>query len=280
LIDRGTEDVPVWSIIEMNHSRNFTNCTCFAKRLKQAWQNVNETAVTHPMVLTTIFKDTMEEISCWNETPNPAKYKEQLSVLVEQKERVAKQFLDPQMWATQYLSQQPLQQFLQSVVKFCLEGAGEDSSSLKQYLRQLLDPIDLDAARIFPDQQYISEWLYDTKKSIPEVECQDFLSLSSTFKLALDYMQSGMLPHGRKRMETVPPPDCSIRATKVVAKAVLSLRRYLQKSGQKYEDMFVTTMLYPFKYQTIRHHFQYLMGLGDLKCLCDKFELKLSNSSS
>ena len=277
LIDRGTEDVPVWSIIEMNHSRNFTNCTRFVKRLKQAWQNVNETAVSQPIVLTTIFKDTMEGISCWNETPNPAKYKKQLSMLVAQKERVAKQFLNPQLWATPYLSQQPLQQFLQSVVNFCLEGAGEDSSSLKHYLRQLLDPIDLDAARIFPNQQYISKWLYDTKKSIPEVECQDFLSLSSTFKLALDYMQSGMLPHGRKRMETVPPPDCSIRATKVVAKAVLSFRRYLKKSGQKYEDMFVITMLYPFKYHATRHHFQDLMGLGDLKCLCDKFETEAKN---
>ena len=272
LIDRGTEGMPIWDIVEMNYSDSFSNCPIFVKRLKQAWQKLNEGAKPQPNISTSQFEDMMDGISHWNKNPDPTQYKTQLSSLMAHKERVAKQFMNPQVWPTQILSQQPLQQFLQSVVDFCQKGSSEDSSSLKRHLRQLLDPIDLDAVRVFPNQQYIIEWLYNTKKSVPAVECQDFLSLNGTFKLALDYMQSAMLPHGRKRIETVPPPDCSIRATKMVAKAVLNLRCYLQKSGQNYEDLFLTTMLYPFKYHRTKHHFEVLLGLSDLKCLCEKFE--------
>ena len=272
LIDRGTQGVAVWEIIEMNHASSFQNCSYFVRKMKQAWQILNKTDEPQKMALTTEFQSMMDGVTYWNKNLDPTKFKSQLSLLVTQKEDVAKKFLNPKVWATECLSQPPLQQFLQSVAKFSLEGAGDDSDSLKRYLRQLVEPIDLGTTRVFPNQQFILNWLYGIEESVPPIECQDFLSLNKYFKLALECMPSRMLPLGKRMMETAISPDCSIKATTIVAKATYCFRCYLQKTSQKYEDLFTTTMLYPFKYNPSKYRFSVLMSLSDLKYLCEKFE--------
>ena len=271
LIDRGTHGVPVWEIIEMNHSSSFKNCSHFVERLKKAWQILNRTDEPQN-ASTSEFQSMMDGVSSWNKTPDPTQFTHRLSLLAAEKEKISKEFLDPQVWATDYLSQEPLKQFLQSVANFALQGTGDDSDSMKRYLRQLVEPIDLHTTRVFHNQQYILKWLYGTEDSSPPIDCQDFLSLNKYFKLALECMRGEMLPLGKRMMETTVPPDHSIKATATVAKATLCFRHSLQESGQKYEDLFTTTMLYPFKYSPSKYRFSALMSMSDLKYLCERFE--------
>ena len=271
LIDRGTHGVPVWEIIEMNHSSSFKNCSHFVERLKQAWQILNRTDEPQN-ASTSEFQSMMDDVSSWNKTPDPTQFTHQLSLLAAKKEEISKEFLNPQVWATDYLSQEPLKQFLHSVANFALQGAGDDSDSMKRYLRQLVEPIDLHTTRVFHNQQYILKWFYSTEESSPPIDCQDFLSLNKYFKLALECIRGGLLPLGKRMMETAVPPDSSIKATATVAKAVLCFRRSLQESGQKYEDLFTTTMLYPFKYNPSKYYFSALMSMSDLKYFCERFE--------
>ena len=271
LIDRGTHGVPVWEIIEMNHSSSFKNCSHFVERLKQAWHILNR--IDEPQnASTSEFQSMMDGVSSWNKTPDPTQFTHQLGLLAAEKEKVSKEFLDPQVWATDYLSQEPLKQFLQSVANFALQGTGDDSDSMKRYLQQLVEPIDLHTTRVFHNQQYILKWLYGTEDSSPPIGCQDFLSLNKYFKLAFECIHGEMLPLGKQMMETAVSPDRSIKVTATVAKATLCFRRSLQESGQKYEDLFTTTMLYPFKYSPSKYRFSALMSMSDLKYLCERFE--------
>ena len=271
LIDRGTHGVPVWEIIEMNHSSSFRNCSHFVERLKQAWHILNRT--DEPQNASTAeFQRMMDGVSSWNKTPDPTQFTHRLSLLAAKKEEISKEFLDPQVWATDYLVQKPLKKFLQSVANFALQDTSDDSDSIKRYLRQLVEPIDLHTTRVFHNQQYILKWLYGSEESSPPIDYQDFLSLNKYFKLALECMRGEMLPLGKRMMETTVPPDRSIKATATVAKATLCFRRSLQESGQKYEDLFTTTMLYPFKYSPSKYRFSALISMSDLKNLCEKFE--------
>jgi hypothetical protein len=272
LIDRGTRGMAVWEIIELNHASSFKNCSFFAEKLKQAWQKLNKTDELQIMALTTEFQSVMDAVAYWNANLDPTQFSTQLIQLVTYKEKVAKKFLNPQVWATEYLSQEVLQKYLRSVVDHCLNDAGNESCSLKWHLQELVERIDLGITRVFPNQQYVIEWLYNTKVSVPPMECKDFLSLSDFFKLALECMPSKMLKQHQRMMATGVSIDCLIKATTVIAKATYCLRSHLQRSGQKYEDLFTTTMLYPFKYIPSKYRFSVLLSSSDLNYLCENFD--------
>jgi hypothetical protein len=272
LIDRGTRGMAVWEIIELNHASSFKSCSFFAEKLKQAWQKLNKTDELQRMALTTEFQSVMDAIAHWNANLDPTQFSTRLIQLVAHKEKVAKKFLNPQVWATEYLSQEVLQKYLRSVVDHCLNDAGNESGALKRYLQELVERIDLGITRVFPNQQYVMEWLYNTKESVPPMECKDFLSLSDFFKLALECMPSKMLKQRQRMIATAVSTDCLIRATTVIAKATYCLRSHLQRSGQKYEDLFTTTMLYPFKYIPSKYRFSVLLSSSDLNYLCENFD--------
>ena len=101
--------------------------------------------------------------------------------------------------------------------------------------------------------------------------CMDFISMHKYFQLALESMHGGVYD---KRMDpgSVIQPDLSIKATATVAKAVFCVRSYLHKAGQKYEDCFLTTMLYPLRYDPENNIFLVLLTRNELKYLCEEFE--------
>ena len=273
LIDRGTEKVPVWDIIEMNYATFFQNSKLLVKKMKQTWEQFNELESESPMRhVTSEVKEVIEYVTSWNENPeNPdhTQLEKQLAMLVDRKEKIAREFMNPQVWAADYLSQPPLQQFLRMIVGICLKNPSE---CLKRYMRQLVEPIDLDNTRVFPNQESIRKWLYGTDELTPPIECQDFLSVHKYFKLSLECMQGGV--YDERSMEIVIQPDAAIQAMATVAKAIYCLRTYLQKTGQKYEDCFVTTMLYPLKYDHKKFRFLVLMTASDVNYLCKHFEIE------
>ena len=273
LIDRGIVQVPVWDIIQMNHVDDFHDSSHLIKILRQAWNKMNEIDSKSPKEVSVEVKRVVDIIILWNENPDNTKFESQLASLVEEKERVARKYLDPQLWATDYLSQPLLQQFLGSVVEFCLKDPNEHSDRLKRYIQLLVERFDLETTRVFHSQVSIQKWLYGTEEMTPAMICQDFLSMHKYFKLALESMRCGMVPYNKRRVERAIQPDHNnIKATVTVVRAVFCLRKYLEKTGQEYEDLFVTTMLYPFTYIPLKYYFSVSLTASDLEYLCKEFE--------
>ena len=272
LIDRGTTKVSVWDIIEMNHGSDFQNTPRLVKALKQAWQRMNNLDINPPTKdMAVDVKELMDRVSFWNDSQDTNQFETQLGELVEKKDIVTKEYLDPQAWATDYLSQSPLQQFLRLVVRVCIKDEFQHSDRLKRYIRRLVEPIDLDITRVFQDQEYIQKWLYGTNEIDPPMVCLDFISMHKYFELALESMHGGVYD---KRIDpgSVIQPDLAVKATATVAKAVFCVRSYLHKSGQKYEECFLTTMLYPLKYDPKNNTFLVLLTRSALKYLCEEFQ--------
>ena len=273
LIDRGTIQVPVWDIIKMNHVDDFHDSSHLIKILRQAWNKLNEIDSKSPKGVSVEVKRVVDIIILWNEYPDNTQFESQLASLVEEKERVARKYLNPQVWATDYLSQAPLQQFLGSVIEFCLNDPSEHSERLKRFIVQLVERFDLETTRVFRSQISIQKWLYGTEELTPVMVCQDFLSMHKYFKLALESMRCGMVPYyNKQRVERAIQPELNIKATATVVKAVFCLRKYLEKTGQEYEDLFVTTMLYPFTYDPLKYYFSVSLTASDLEYLCEEFE--------
>ena len=263
LIDRGTEGKPIWDIIEMNHAKDFKNSSLIAKNLKRTWEK---------FILYSKQREVAEElkhVTLWSHNPDPADFEDQLALLVDKKHIVGKNSF--RMWPTDYLSYPPLQQYLRLVVESLYKSeliASGQSNQLKRYLRQLVEPIDLDVTRVFPNQESIRKWLHSpTEKVLPQVDCHDFAS----FKEALENMDcvkvdtASSLPHN------------AVIATATVARAVFCLRKHLD--GQKYEDIFFITMLFPFKFNPNKHRFAVLMTIQDIKYLCENFEMRFTQFS-
>ena len=272
LIDRGLLHVPVWDIIEKTHAYEFQNIRLLVATLKRKWQNFKiqhfEGAQSEQV------KVMVDFLEICNENPDEAKYEAQLSILVGLKENVARQYLNPKTWAEEYLSQQHFKHFMGVVVQSCMRGSTEHSTRLKRYIRQLVEPTDLDITRVFPNEKATLKWLYNTEDPDPPIECHDFYSVNQYFTLALDKIYSENPLLHEKGIANL-PSHLAISVTNIVAVTVLSLRNHLAKTHQLYEDCFLTTMLYPFKYDPEQCLFAVLMTRLDIEYLCNIF-LKMS----
>ena len=276
LIDRGTTLVPVWDIIDMNHTNDFKKPVSLSQEMSAVWKRMNE--CTSELVEEEEDRDTaktMEIVRSWNDNQDMSQCIAQLATLVGVKQNLEKKSMNPKAWPSLFLSQPPLQQFLKSVVESCMQTCSPANKSIPQiklYMRDLVEPITLGAVITFPDREYISRWLYTTEKKFVPMDCRDFLSLQKYLQYALNHMYGGMIRDDQKLMEIAVQPDISIKATATVAKAVSCLRYHLHKAGQNYEDNFIVTMLFPFKYDPDNGTFFTLLSACDLEYLNKEFE--------
>ena len=278
LIDRGTTLVPVWDIIKLNHTNDFRKPLSLASVMSQAWkamaQHCSEQDERHESDEDA--NTVMKTVQIWNESQDMSECKDCLAYLMQMKERLIRKSMNPQAWATLCLSQLPLQQYLKSVVDSCIQQRlpNESPENIKLHMRQLVEPLDLSAVKNFPNRGYICWWLYATEKSVEiivSMDHQDLLSLQKYFQYALD-MYDGGVENKAKFMELAVQPDIAMKATATVAKAVSCLRNHFHKAGQKYEDLFITTMLFPFKYDPDEYKFLTMFSACDLEYLCKEFE--------
>ena len=275
LIDRGTTLVPVWDIINMNHTSDFLKPVALSQEMSVVWKKMNGYSPDQAEEQDRDAAKTMEKVRTWNDNQDMSQCIDQLAYLIGVKQNLEKKSMNPKAWPSLYLSQPPLQQFLKSVVESCIQPGSPANKSIPQiklYMRNLVEPITLGAVIIFPDREYISRWLYTTEKKFVSMDCLDFLSLQKYLQYALNHMYGGMIRDGQKLMEIADQPDISIKATATVAKAVSCLRYHLHKAGQNYEDYFMVTMLFPFKYDPDIGTFFTLLSACDLEYLNKEFE--------
>jgi hypothetical protein len=277
LIDRGTKLVPVWDIITMNHTKDFEKPESLGIKLSEVWKQMNGYTERTEDKQQKDAAIIMEEVTIWNDNHNMSECIDHLIYLAKVKQDLIRESIDPKAWPSLYLSKPPLQQFLKSVVESCEQPTSpinESSERIKLYMQELVEPINLGADIRFPSREYICRWLYATEKSFVPIDCQDFPNLQEHFQYALQHMYDCMIRGEAKLMELADQPDinCSIKVTATVAKAVSSLQYHLRKAEQNYEDHFITTMLFPFKYEPDTGTFLTLLSTCDLKYLCKEFE--------
>ena len=266
LIDRGVQKKPIWDIIEMNHAKDFKNPSLLAKHIKSTWEKI---------ILNSQQREVAEElkhVTLWSQNPDPTHFEDQLTLLVKKKDMIIRDYMSPRAWPTDYLSHPPLQQYLKLVVECCFKARpckSRQSDRLKQYLRQLVSPVDLDITRVFPNQEVIRKWLYYREEPLSPVECFDFDSLHACFKRALESMES---EQGSTEDIILPNAVLSHSATAKLAGNVSCLRQYFQKSEQLYEEMFLLTILFPFKYIPETQILSVLISACDIEYLCKNLE--------
>ena len=276
LIDRGTTLVPVWDVLEMNHMNDFRKPQSLSIAMRQAWMSMNQyypeqAEQKEDEDAAKVMEDLKILISSGSR--DISQYTEFLYHLTEIKQKLIRESMNPQAWPSLYLSQPPIQQFLTSLVTSCSQQSlpmHKSLESIRLYMRQLVEPTDLGAVKNFPE--HICRWLYGTESSIVPIECQDFLHLQKYFEYALDDMYNSVTRSDTKLMELAVQPEISMKATITVAKAVSHLRIHLRRTKQNYEGIFITTMLFPFKYDPDKHIFLTLFSACDLEYLCKEFE--------
>lgn len=290
LIDRGTNFVPVWEIIRMNHSEQFGKVRELIDVLKKTWEKMtNENAEPDFETPSYSRTDVMKEVSTWNPKEDASGLKEKLEYLIEVKEDLIKVSINPQAWSSLYLSQEPLQHFLKSVVEQ-QQSAGAEKAHIKLLMTQLVEKADLNRLKLtnFPCK-VLSQWMYGKiaqPQSLLPLECSDFLSFKKYLEAALEAMNEAKarsMPTGFVSSRSAPQDSYISIATSAVGKAVNSFERNLQECNQRYEHLFLLTMLYPFKYgtsyqpvilkQMSASDLQYLTELLQTKC-DDFFKVK------
>jgi len=207
----------------------------------------------------TDFANILKTVNSWNKVKDQHECKQHLKKLVQLKLNSS---MTPRAWPVLYLSKLPVQNYLKWVMKVTMDEAQESSENMKFLMQQLVDPLDLNLVENFPDKHCISKWLYQSEQDILPLEWKDFLSLQTYLKQALeDLIAQTQSCTGPSKQQA------QIYATTCVTHAVNHLRNHLHKANQKYEDLFIVTLLYPFRYDVSEKIFLRLLSTDDLKYL-------------
>lgn len=292
LIDRGPYKVAVWEIIEMNHKNDFENVSQLVIAMKLALQRFGQTKNNLKLEVQSL----ADYAALWNKNLDQTLYERRLRQLVCKKEKMAQTFLNPKVWPRDFLSQPPLQCFLKSVIESCMKDSTESCSHLKGLIKQIVEPTDLDITEVFHnqpttcikqlveptdldnteafrDQVSTCKWLYGQLN--PLLNYQDFLNIHKYFKIAMEIMDTKMVTMDQHKMSI--QPHHYIKATTTVANAVTHTRNYLGKTGQQYEDCFMVTMLYPFRYDPDKGRCLAFLTRSDLEYLITEFPILLED---
>ena len=255
LIDRGTTLVSVWDIIMMDHNRNnFEHPKSVSTQLRITWTKMTDSESSRMDIEETScsIAEEMDRIKKWNETEGTSHIKEKLQHLLKVKKDLIKISSNPQAWSTSYLSKPSVQHFLQMVVHE-EEKHPDPLGLVKLLLKQVVEKGELGLIKStdFRGKDYIYNQLYSSQ-STSQVECDNFAVLCTSIKLSVETMRTtiALVEHDTLMNVATVVSECSSRVTTSIAKAISSLRTSLIQSGHKYDDIFITTIIYPFKHGT------------------------------
>ena len=244
----------------MNHIKEFQIPEILVKSLKQAWQQITKVFLeSSPAQQEENHIGDLEAIKSWNESKDMSQCLHHLTCLHEAKHRVIRMTMSLQAWPDLYLSKTPLQSYLRSImmeVKKCSEE--NKLEEITPIMKQLLRPAKLDLVKDLAD---IYHWLYNTE----QVEAQGYTDYESLKAILHDILEEMEVVKVKSDLASAEQQDVGIKATIIVAQAVHFLFRNLRQA--KYEKLFLTTLLFPFKCDANENNFLHLLSIQDLKYL-------------
>ena len=268
VIDRGTAVVPVWDIIAMNHKNDFKKPFSLAIVLQKTWQSMNESSSCQcNEIFPTEVNVLVQKVKLWNENPDLSLSIELLQNVLKAKESALKVSLNPRIWPTLYLSQTPIQMCLKLIALTCSKDATMENEA-KTIMRRIIDPLDLDSARTFRPRHYLSRFLYSTEASTVSLSQENIEAISMYIQYSLNLVEGVMMNQSKSSIiATAASAEICVNVTQALSKVVLRLLTHLQKAGQSYEELFLTTLLLPFKFDLKELRFSSVLSICELKHL-------------
>ena len=211
-------------------------------------------------------EDVVHTVTSWNRSPEKLKYKERLNYLERIKQNVAKVSLNPLVWPSAYLSQPALLTFLRLVVDNCIQNM--PTAEIRVAVKEVVEPIDVGTVEDLSFRKHISKWMYGTENLPLRMDCENMLGLHKFFQYALDYLHGGSRkddPLGAMQQ------NIGASVTAALSKVVCCFTNHLRRTGQKYEETFVITLLLPFNYDPDQQAFLTTIAAHEVEYLCNKF---------
>ena len=214
----------------------------------------------------------MEYIQTWITDRNMTKCTERLSILLRAKQDLVRRSMNIQAWADLYLSQATVQRYLRSVME--AKQDSKDIEHINLLMRQLLKPSD---AHLGVDLKVVSDWLYRTHRAaiVVAFKCTDIETLKMIIESNLKEMSIAKAKSDSLYGESPEQQHIKIRATTNVAKAVNYLLNSFKEANQKYEALFLVTLLFPCEYDVSDRAFgSHLLSTSDLEYLRKEIEVQ------
>ena len=266
VIDRGTAVVLVWDIITMNHKNDFKKPFTLAIVLQKAWQSMNQSPSSqHMEIFSTEVDDLVKQVKSWKDNPDLSKAL--LQKVLKAKESALKVLLDPRVWPTLYLSQIPIQMCLKLIAEKCSINVTM-VKEVKTVMRRIIDPLDLDSVRKFRSRHFLSIFLYSTEASTVSLSQENIEAFNMYIQYSLNLVEGVKMNQSKSAIAaTAATVEICVYITQALSKVVLRLLKHLQKAGQSYEEIFLTALLFPFKFDLKELRFSSMLSTCELKHL-------------
>ncbi|KAM6354950.1 interferon-induced very large GTPase 1-like [Podargus strigoides] len=271
VIDRGFQLIPVWDIIQFNHSSDFKSIHQMSSSLRAAYE-----ALTNHSVGTMFGEELvsaveearafLECVKAWEVTVDERK----LLTLIDFKQNLNEKTKNHSVWINICLSDRALQEFLVNTVLFCKKSPPKNTTFIKSLLRCLLDP-HVYSVKDFPRSSFIMEWIFHNENMLPETpNISELEDLTKTLLQMKEYIQ-----------EVTYAPETSasaiheakIKATLTASLAVYSLLQFLQETAQKDTELLVLLIMTSTGYQVEMSTFQYLLGCPELSFMINELHM-------
>ncbi|KAM4787368.1 interferon-induced very large GTPase 1-like isoform 1-T2 [Cyanocitta cristata] len=271
VIDRGFELIPVWDVIQCNHSRDFKSVTQMSRALRDAYKALTNQSVG------TIFgeelesavqeaRDFMATVKAWEVTVDERK----LLMLMELKEGLHAKTKNPSVWINVCLSDKALQDFLVNTVRSCQESPPENTTSIKVMLRSLLDP-HIYSVKDFPEASFIMQWIFQTEHQLPRPpKVSELEELIKTLQQMREHIYAVTYAPGSSASAV---HQAKIEATLTTSLAIYSLLQSLQERAEKDMELLVLLIVTSTGYNVESSTFPHLLGHPEIQYMAKEMEV-------
>ena len=273
ITDPGNRYVAIWDIIAINYAKELCE---MMNVLRVAWEKM--TRMSNEQIQLPSFKSdaVLEHISKWNKSVDKTSQAtvQNLEYLIEVKSDLILSTGNPDDWMEKYLSQPPLQHFLQSVSTFVQEKI-TTSRYIRFLMQQLVDPLDLQqlTSATFNNNGQLSEWLHKDDATHMLSETKDIRVLDEYLQNVIEEMELAKIGRdllGGKSTEQNEMNGITMDSDNKAAKAILSFQLQYKDS---LEGVLITILIHPFisegRKDPIKLH---PLALDDLKSLHELFK--------
>jgi hypothetical protein len=270
ITDPGNRYIAIWDIIAMNYAEELGE---IMNTLCKAWEKMTNMSNEQTKLPSFESDAVLELISNWNKSTDKTSQAtvQSLQYLIEVKSDLILSTGRPDEWTEKYLSQLPLQQFLQSVFTF-VQDKVTTSCYIRFLIQQLIDPLDL-TSTTFNNKGQISELLHKDNATHMLSETKDIRVLEECLQNIIEEMEITKCRRDllvRKSTEQNEMNGITVDSDTKVAKAILSFQ-----SQYKYslEGVLIIILIHPFISDDSKEPIKlYPIPLDDLKFLHKQFK--------
>lgn len=258
LTDRGGNLMPLWDIIRVNYEKDFGE---LKEVLRSTWERMSGLKAEQDTSASLNYncKEVLAKVNKWkeDETLTSQQYETHLCYLLRVKEDIFDNTGNGDLWLSNYLSNQNLQEFLESVVDSNIE-------SVKPIMKQVVELEELKQFNIdtFPRIEHVSEWLY---------------SFHQTLKLSTTQHFHNFIKFLGKTLQSIQLHNSKLPSDEIAADVSKEIH-YLQKQCQDtYDEILITILVYPFLDQGVNYGSVtklHAISSEHLEFLYDQFSMK------